>query len=210
MAVLCWHYQCFSEIFCHFCAIFVLCSCSVASLCVPPELWSEICCHPTPEHAGICHPLLAGVPAALEEVSQVPDLCQPLAHPENSLCNARAVSLPLAVPCGRDVPVPLGRAAAQDHIPAGDTNSVLSGEANPSSGRIRAGKNPSWEYFWILFFAIAVGKPVRSAEPWQRGCCRSPRSVGMTRLRVSPAQGPRSCCKLVLAAINFYLSPDNC
>lgn len=171
VAALSWHHQSFAKVFCHLCSIFVLCSCSVTSLSVPPELWSESCCHPTPEQAGICHPLLAGIPAALGEVSQAPALCRALAHPahpEGTFCSARALLCPCPwLSLWLDVPVPLGRAAVKDCIPTGQYKLPAQQGSKSKLGRLLD-----------FIFTIAVGKPGRSAEPWQRGGCCSPTLSG--------------------------------
>lgn len=197
MAVLSWHYQSFAKVFCHFCAIFVLCSCTVTSFCVPPDLWSESCCHPTPKRAGLCHPLLVRVPATLHEVCQAHDLCQALAHPAQGThcampgpCNATGCPLWPGCPCSPGTELLPGIISQP-----GNTNSTFGREANPS-----------WEYFWIFIFTIVVGKPVRSAEPWQRGCCHSPTLGGNDTSACVTCAG---CWKLLVAAINSSLSPDN-
>lgn len=120
MAVLSWHYQSFAKVFCHFSAIFVLCSCSVTSLSVPPELWSESCCHPTPKRAGLCHPLLVRVPATLDEVCQAPDLCQALAHPAQGTHSAMPGLCPYhwLSPVARQSLFPLGQSCCQGSHPS--------------------------------------------------------------------------------------------
>lgn len=116
MAALSWHCQSFAKASCHFCAVSVLCSCSV-TLSVPPELRRESCCHPTPQHAGVCRPLLAGAPAALDEVPRSL-ICARLWHTQPR----EHTAVPVLSLCPWLSPVAgmlsLGRAAVRDHIPA--------------------------------------------------------------------------------------------
>lgn len=82
-----------------------------------------LCCAAVQSHPSVSHlscavkaaaipPLSIQGPAVLSQSRsqqpwlRFPDLCQALAHPGSRLCNARALSLPLAVPSGRAVPVP--------------------------------------------------------------------------------------------------------
>lgn len=146
------------------------CSCTVASRCAPREtltlesnLTGKAAAVPPLSVQRVCHPaqaflaeVIAAFSRAVDEVSQVPHLCRCLG--EHTRCDARALVFRLEgwlAPFAGLCLVSLGRDAVKEHIPARRYKLRVEREGESELRKV-----------WGFNFAFAVGKPVKSPEPW--------------------------------------------